>query len=153
MFATYIPNLLLTSSYHSIKKDFYGRPRKTGSTSVSEQLPNYPSPSPTLTLTCYQLTVVGLVDGELPRYWYWSEKRIFMANPSNLWSGRYILMTSSHRWTFLWKKLPILLTSPILSTQQSGLLVKRNLGTITKINDAVKSKLEGNLHMTSLTDS
>ena len=35
----------------------------------------------------------------------------------------------------------------------ASLLVKRNLGTITKINDAVKSKLEGNLHMTSLTDS
>ena len=45
------------------KKNFYGRPRKTGSTSVSERLPNYPSPSPTLTLTFYQLTVVGLGEG------------------------------------------------------------------------------------------
>ena len=32
-----------------------------GSISVSRQLPTYPSPNPTLTLTCYQLTVVGLV--------------------------------------------------------------------------------------------
>ena len=39
------------------------------------------------------------------------------------------------------------------STLQSCLLVKRNLATITKINEAVKSKLEGNLHMISLTDS
>ena len=35
--------------------------------------------------------------------------------------------------------------------------VKRNLATIKKINEAVKSKLEGNthdhVHMTSLTDS
>ena len=29
-----------------------------GSISVSGQLPTYPSPNPTLTLTCYQLTVV-----------------------------------------------------------------------------------------------
>ena len=33
------------------------------SISVSGQLPTYPSPSPTLTLTCYQLTVVGLGEG------------------------------------------------------------------------------------------
>ena len=32
-----------------------------GSISVSGQLPTYPFPNPTLTLTCYQLTVVGLV--------------------------------------------------------------------------------------------
>ena len=30
---------------------------------VSEQLRSYPSPNPTLTLTCYQLTVVGLREG------------------------------------------------------------------------------------------
>ena len=33
------------------------------SLSVSGQLPTYPSPNPTLTLTCYQLTVVGLGEG------------------------------------------------------------------------------------------
>ena len=31
---------------------------KMGSISVSRQLPTYPSPKPTLTLTCCQLTVV-----------------------------------------------------------------------------------------------
>ena len=31
--------------------------------SVSEQLRAYPSLNPTLSLTCYQLTVVGLVEG------------------------------------------------------------------------------------------
>ena len=30
---------------------------------VSEQLRSHPSPNPTLTLTCYQLTVVGLREG------------------------------------------------------------------------------------------
>ena len=34
-----------------------------GSISVSGQLPTYPSPNPTLTLNCYQLTVVGLGEG------------------------------------------------------------------------------------------
>ena len=34
-----------------------------GSTSVFGQLPTYPSPNPTLTLTCYQLTVLGLGEG------------------------------------------------------------------------------------------
>ena len=34
-----------------------------GSISVSGQLPTYPSPNPTLTLTCHQLTVVGLGEG------------------------------------------------------------------------------------------
>ena len=34
-----------------------------GSISVSGQLPTYPSPSPTLTLTCCQLTVVELGEG------------------------------------------------------------------------------------------
>ena len=34
-----------------------------GSVSVSGQLPTYPSPNPTLTLTCYQLTVVELGEG------------------------------------------------------------------------------------------
>ena len=33
------------------------------SVSVSGQLPTYPSPNPTLTLTCHQLTVVGLGEG------------------------------------------------------------------------------------------
>ena len=42
-----------------IKEDY----RKLGSISVSEQLPTYPSPNPTLTLTCYQLTVVELGEG------------------------------------------------------------------------------------------
>ena len=35
-----------------------------GSISVSGQLPTYPSPNPTLTLTCYQLTVVELGEGK-----------------------------------------------------------------------------------------
>ena len=34
-----------------------------GSISVSGQLPTYPSPNPTLTLTCYQLTVFELGEG------------------------------------------------------------------------------------------
>ena len=34
-----------------------------GLISVSGQLPTYPSPNPTLTLTCYQLTVVELGEG------------------------------------------------------------------------------------------
>ena len=34
-----------------------------GSISVSGQLPTYPSPNPTLTLTCRQLTVVELGEG------------------------------------------------------------------------------------------
>ena len=34
-----------------------------------------------------------------------------------------------------------------------GFIVKLNLATIKKINKAGKSKLEGNLHMISLTDS
>ena len=37
--------------------------RSVGSISVSGQLPTYPSPNPTLTLTCYQLTVVELGEG------------------------------------------------------------------------------------------
>ena len=37
-------------------------------------------------------------------------------------------------------KLTILFTSPIRSTLQSSLLVKRNLATITKINEAVKTR-------------
>ena len=37
--------------------------RRLGSISVSRQLPTYPSPNPTLTLTCYQLTVVELREG------------------------------------------------------------------------------------------
>ena len=34
-----------------------------GSISVTEQLRTYPSPNPTLTLTCYQLTFIGLGKG------------------------------------------------------------------------------------------
>ena len=41
--------ILLVSSYRSI--------------SVSGQLSTYPYPNPTLTLTCYQLTVVELGEG------------------------------------------------------------------------------------------
>ena len=37
--------------------------RKAESISVPGQLPTYPSPNPTLTLTCYQLTVVELGEG------------------------------------------------------------------------------------------
>ena len=37
--------------------------KNMGSISVSGQLPTYPSPNPTFTLTCYQLTVVGLGEG------------------------------------------------------------------------------------------
>ena len=37
--------------------------KKKGLKSVSGQLPTYPSPDPTFTLTCYQLTVVGLGEG------------------------------------------------------------------------------------------
>ena len=37
--------------------------RILGSISVSGQLPTYPSPNPTLTLTCCQLTVVELGEG------------------------------------------------------------------------------------------
>ena len=37
--------------------------KKNGSISVSGQLPTYPSPNPTLTLTCCQLTVVELGEG------------------------------------------------------------------------------------------
>ena len=36
---------------------------KSGSISVSGQLLTYPSPNPTLTLTCHQLTIVGLGEG------------------------------------------------------------------------------------------
>ena len=34
-----------------------------GSISVVGQLSTYPSPNPTVTLTCYQVTVVGLGEG------------------------------------------------------------------------------------------
>ena len=39
--------------------------RNIGSISVSGQLPTYPSPNPTLTLTCCQLTVVELGEGKV----------------------------------------------------------------------------------------
>ena len=47
----------LAFSLSSLKK------KKKGLKSVSGQLPTYPSPDPTFTLTCYQLTVVGLGEG------------------------------------------------------------------------------------------
>ena len=47
------------------------------------------------------------------------EKQLLMASPSNLWSGRDILMTSFHNGTFLQKKHTVLLTC---TTLQSGLL-------------------------------
>ena len=40
-------------------------PKMIGSISVFGQLPTYPSPNPMLTLTCYQLTVVELGDGQV----------------------------------------------------------------------------------------
>ena len=39
--------------------------RELGSISVSRQLSTYPSPNPTLTLTCYQLTLVELREGHV----------------------------------------------------------------------------------------
>ena len=39
--------------------------KSIGSISVSGQLLTYPSPNPTLTLTCYQLTVVRLGEGQV----------------------------------------------------------------------------------------
>ena len=39
------------------------RVKKIGSISVSGQLPTHPSPNPTLTLTCCQLTIVELGEG------------------------------------------------------------------------------------------
>ena len=45
------------------KRDLQYSRKKKGSISVSGQLPTDPSPNPTLTLTCYQLTVVGLGEG------------------------------------------------------------------------------------------
>ena len=41
------------------------RVRLNGTTSVSGQLPTYPSPNPKLTLTCYQLTFVELGEGQV----------------------------------------------------------------------------------------
>ena len=52
----YMRNEGKNSSLYAMKSIF-------GSTSVSGQLPTYPSPNPTLTLTCYQLTVLGLGEG------------------------------------------------------------------------------------------
>ena len=47
------------------KNDFMIKESKNyaGSISISGQLPTYPSPNPTLTLACYQLTVVELGEG------------------------------------------------------------------------------------------
>ena len=44
------------------------RVRLNGTTSVSGQLPTYPSPNPKLTLTCYQLTFVELGEGQVGRW-------------------------------------------------------------------------------------
>ena len=41
------------------------RVKKIGSISVSGQLPTHPSPNPTLTLTCCQLTIVELGEGQV----------------------------------------------------------------------------------------
>ena len=43
--------------------DYPLHPNISGSISVSGQLPTYSSPNSTLTLTCYQLTVVELGEG------------------------------------------------------------------------------------------
>ena len=51
----------LSRNYHKLVFE-YGY-FNAGSISVSGQLPTYPSPNPTLTLTCHQLTVVGLGEG------------------------------------------------------------------------------------------
>ena len=42
---------------------YYLGHKTSGLLSVSGQLPTYPSPNPTLTLTCYQSTVVELGRG------------------------------------------------------------------------------------------
>ena len=65
--------LLYSGNPTSLAVNFYSPPR---SISVSGQLPTYPSPNPTLTLTRYQLTVVELGEGtmfETTDPWYgWS---------------------------------------------------------------------------------
>ena len=43
--------------------NYYLIDRYLGCISASGQLPTYPSPNPTLTLTCYQLIVVELGEG------------------------------------------------------------------------------------------
>ena len=48
---------------HGNKFPAYCQNRTFGSISVSGQLPTYPFPNPTLTLTCCQLTVVELGKG------------------------------------------------------------------------------------------
>ena len=59
----------------------------SGTMSVSEKLRTYPSLSPTLTLTYYQLTVTGLGEGyvgaQLLRYWFWSLILIILVFSSN----------------------------------------------------------------------
>ena len=50
----------ITRRYH---RGFEGENKRNGSISVSGQLPTYPSPNSTLTLTCCQLTVVELGEG------------------------------------------------------------------------------------------
>ena len=127
MFATYMPNSLLTSSHH-----FIVLPPRSFRTNILfwRNLP----------YSAWNGHHVSAYYGgyhracaSLTMEWADVEKRLLMAIPSNLWPGRDLLITSCHWGTFLWKKLTILLTSPIRSTLQSGLLVKRNFATITKI--------------------
>ena len=69
--------LLYSGNPTSLAVNFFSPPR---SISVSGQLPTYPSPNPTLTLTRYQLTVVELGEGtmfETTDPWYgWSTNSI-----------------------------------------------------------------------------
>ena len=46
-----------------LQESIEGQHKFVRSIPVSGQLPTYPSPNPTLTLTCYQLTVVELGEG------------------------------------------------------------------------------------------
>ena len=59
------PPFLSTQIYQSSSSIWmnWADKKKFGSISVSGQLPTYPSPNPTLTLSCYQLTVVELGEG------------------------------------------------------------------------------------------
>ena len=54
---------ILYSCHEEVYSKFLIHFSLSGSISVSGQLPTYPSPNPTLTLTCCQLTVVELGEG------------------------------------------------------------------------------------------
>ena len=54
--------------------------KNPGSISVSGQLPTYPSPNPTLTLTCYQLIIFELGEGR----WAVAQILILIQNPNLL---------------------------------------------------------------------